>query len=219
MNFGFYVSHHATRIMRFLEYVSRYHEELMKKIGFIFIDNNKNEKLREVCNRFGIRLIEYDLSIQIAGNEYHMSDQLLYNLIEYKVDYLFVFGDQILRGELLNQYKNRLINFHPSILPSFKGLKAIDQALKSNALLLGNTAHILNEDIDSGPIIMHSILSRKEFKDYDDVLNMQIPMIVQLMYWIMSDRFCVINNEVHIKNANYGINKFIPNLEITVHDF
>lgn len=216
MKFGFYVSGRATRIMLLLKYLDRYHKQLMANIGLVFIDNKENENLRRTCSRHGIPLIEYELS---SSSGSHMSDLLLHNLIKFKVDYLFVFGDQILRGELLNEFKNRLINFHPSILPSYKGLKAIDQALKSNALLLGNTAHILNENVDAGPIIMHSILSRKDYKDYDDVLNMQIPMIVQLMDWIISDRFCVINDEVHIKNANYSINKYIPNLEIKTYDF
>jgi phosphoribosylglycinamide formyltransferase 1 len=115
---------------------------------------------------------------------------------------------------LLNKYNYRLINFHPSILPSYKGIAAIDQALGNNALLLGNTAHFVSEELDAGAIIMQSIMPAAEFTDYDQVLNMQIPMLNQLVNWFAENRIEVTGNKVTVKGASYKLDSFIPNIEI-----
>ena len=102
-------------------------------------------------------------------------------LKEYEIEYLLCFGEKILKKELLTAYAERLINFHPSILPLFKGLRAIDQALNEKAVFLGNTAHLMDQDIDSGKIILQSAMLSNEFEDYGDVLELQYPMIKMVL--------------------------------------
>ena len=74
-----------------------------------------------------------------------------------------------------------MINFHPSILPSYKGLNAIDQAIKDNAIFLGNTAHLIDEEVDSGKILIQTSMLSDDFKDYEDVLELQFPMIKMIL--------------------------------------
>ena len=83
---------------------------------------------------------------------------------------------------------NRIINFHPSLLPSFPGVKAVDQALAYGTLVLGNTTHFIDEGVDTGPIIMQSILPRAAFDAYDSVLDLQVPMLTQVIRWLEEDR-------------------------------
>jgi len=90
---------------------------------------------------------------------------------------LLCFGDKILKKGLVESYKNRLINFHPSILPSFKGLSAIDQANTFGVDFLGNTAHFIDEGIDTGKIIVQTAMLQEDFECYEDVLELQFPMI------------------------------------------
>ena len=54
---------------------------------------------------------------------------------------------------LLNKYPNKIINIHPSLLPSFKGLNAIDQALKYGVKITGLTTHFIDINVDEGKII------------------------------------------------------------------
>ena len=84
-------------------------------------------------------------------------------------------------GKLLEAYRNKIINFHPSLLPSYPGLNAIDKAIEGNSLLLGNTAHFIDEKVDTGPIIMQSILPISLFNHYEDVLSLQIPCYFRLL--------------------------------------
>lgn len=70
----------------------------------------------------------------------------------------------ILKGQILKDYKDRIINIHPSLLPQFGGegmygLKVHDAVLKSGKLISGCTVHYVNEDVDAGRLILQSIVS------------------------------------------------------------
>ena len=56
----------------------------------------------------------------------------------------------------IEKWHNRLINIHPSLLPSFKGLHAQEQALEAGVRIAGCTVHYVREAMDSGPIIMQA---------------------------------------------------------------
>ncbi|MBT3864708.1 hypothetical protein HOE67_03560 [Candidatus Peregrinibacteria bacterium] len=207
MKFAVSVSNKGTRMKKIIKFLKESNEGLLADIAFVFIDNTENEELRLLCEENGVKLFEVD------GGE-NVSDELLRLMEESSVDYLFLFSVFVLEGGILEKYENKIINFHPSLLPSFKGLNAIDRALEEEVSLLGNTAHIVVKEVDAGAIVMQSVLSAHEYNDYDDVLDMQIPMFIQLMLWIDQGRMGALDGKVRIEGANYSVGQFIPNLEI-----
>ena len=75
-------------------------------------------------------------------------------LLEAQVDLVVLAGFmRILKGELLKAFEGRVINIHPSLLPSFPGLEACQQALDYGVKFTGATVHFVDQGIDSGPII------------------------------------------------------------------
>jgi phosphoribosylglycinamide formyltransferase-1 len=54
---------------------------------------------------------------------------------------------------LLEAFPNRILNIHPSLLPAFPGLDAQRQALEHGVLITGATVHLVNDDLDAGPIV------------------------------------------------------------------
>jgi len=60
---------------------------------------------------------------------------------------------RVLKGELLRAYEGRIVNIHPSLLPSFPGLEAWKQALAHGVKITGCTVHFVDAGVDSGPII------------------------------------------------------------------
>ena len=60
---------------------------------------------------------------------------------------------RIVTEVLVSGYSDRLINIHPSLLPSFRGLDAIGQALEAGVKVTGCTVHIVTEELDAGPIL------------------------------------------------------------------
>ncbi len=60
---------------------------------------------------------------------------------------------RILSPVLLKAYPNRIVNIHPSLLPAFKGARAIEQAIDAGVKVMGVTIHYVNEEMDGGQII------------------------------------------------------------------
>ncbi len=60
---------------------------------------------------------------------------------------------RIIGPTLLNKFKNKILNIHPSLLPKYKGMDAVGQALKDNATLTGVTVHYVDSGMDTGLII------------------------------------------------------------------
>ena len=212
VRFGFYTSNRATRLCKFLAGPLRG----VSTIEMILHDGTPSDELERLCDGSGIDLIYIDYAkFHVAGcdrNEY-LSVILLKQLLACNVNYCFCFGSRILVGNLLEIYRNRIINFHPSLLPSFPGLKAVDQAIEYGSPLIGNTAHFIDEGVDTGPIIMQSFLPRNAFEGYDSVLDLQVPMLAQIIKWLEEGRVEITGRVVQVKNAVFDKGSFIPNIE------
>jgi phosphoribosylglycinamide formyltransferase-1 len=57
---------------------------------------------------------------------------------------------------LIHAFPDKIINIHPSLLPSFKGIRAIEQALEADVKITGCTVHLVRLEMDSGPILIQS---------------------------------------------------------------
>jgi len=75
-------------------------------------------------------------------------------LQEAKVDLIVLAGFmRVLKGEFLHAFEGRIVNVHPSLLPSFPGLEAWKQALDHGVKVTGCTVHFVDAGVDAGPII------------------------------------------------------------------
>lgn len=73
------------------------------------------------------------------------------------VDWVIMAGwMRIVTPVLIDAFAQRIINIHPSLLPSFKGIRAIEQALSSGVRITGCSVHLVTEEMDSGPILMQA---------------------------------------------------------------
>jgi phosphoribosylglycinamide formyltransferase 1 len=65
---------------------------------------------------------------------------------------------ELLSGEFVGRFRNRIVNVHPALLPSFPGLDAIGQALAHGVRVTGVTVHLIDEGVDSGPIVLQQAI-------------------------------------------------------------
>ena len=80
---------------------------------------------------------------------------------------------RIISPEFVKRYKNRIINIHPALLPSFPGLDSQKQALEYGAKYSGCTVHFVDAGMDTGPIIMQAVVKIKE-DDTEESLSKRI---------------------------------------------
>ncbi len=81
------------------------------------------------------------------------------SLSEAKVELVCLAGFmRLLSEQFIKPWLNRLINIHPSLLPSFKGLNVHDRAIKAGAKFSGCTVHFVRNGVDNGPIIAQSVV-------------------------------------------------------------
>ena len=71
------------------------------------------------------------------------------------------------------KYKNRILNIHPALLPAYPGLNAQKQALEYGAKYSGCTVHLVDEGIDSGPILLQATVKINE-NDNEETLSKRI---------------------------------------------
>ena len=83
------------------------------------------------------------------------NEELIIDVMKaWKVDLIVLAGwMRIITPKLINAFPNRIINIHPSLLPKYKGLHAVEQALESGDDTTWCTAHYVTEELDSGDII------------------------------------------------------------------
>lgn len=123
------------------------------EIGFVF--SNKPHapglaKARELGLPCG--------SIDSAGLDRVAFDSQVADLLKsHGVDWLCLAGYmRFLSGQFVRQFEGRILNIHPSLLPAFPGLDAQYQALAHGVKLTGCTVHFVDEQLDSGPILLQS---------------------------------------------------------------
>ena len=75
----------------------------------------------------------------------------------WKVDLIVLAGwMRIVSPKLIDAYPDRIINVHPSLLPKHKGLNVVQKAMEAGDEVTGCTVHYVNEELDSGEIIMQA---------------------------------------------------------------
>ena len=72
---------------------------------------------------------------------------------------------RIVTPVLIQAFPDRLVNIHPSLLPSFRGLDAIGQALRAKVRITGCTVHLVTEELDAGPILAQAAVPVLENDD------------------------------------------------------
>ena len=75
---------------------------------------------------------------------------------------------QLLSPEFVGRFRNRVINVHPALLPSFPGIDALQQAIDHGSKITGVTVHFVDEGVDSGPIILQRPVPIPASRDWDE---------------------------------------------------
>ncbi len=107
---------------------------------------------------------------------------------------------RILSKQFISEYKDKIINIHPSLLPKFPGAHAHRDAIKAKAKISGCTVHFVDEGVDTGPIIMQESVA-VDIDDDEHTLSEKILPIEHKIYpkvldLLTSNKLKIINGKV-----------------------
>ena len=128
----------------------------------VVISNKPNAKGLQIAKKMGIQTEVIDSS-KYKGKRQQFDKEVILTLQKYKITpsngLVCLAGFmRIISPHFIKKYKNRILNIHPALLPSFPGLDAQKQAIEFGAKFSGCTVHFVDEGIDTGPIILQEIV-------------------------------------------------------------
>ena len=103
----------------------------------------------------------------------------------------------------LSRYFGRMINIHPSLLPSFPGVRAIEQAVEYGVKQTGVTVHFVDGGLDSGPIIAQRAVEIHEHETADSLAERihaaEHVLLPQVIRWLREDRVSLDGRRVSVR--------------------
>ena len=173
------------------------------------ISNNKNAYALERAKNHGIP------GLCISPKDFETREEfnqaLLNKLNEMKVDLIVLAGFLVVIPEMMiREYRNRIINIHPSLIPSFcgtgyYGLKVHEAALARGVKVVGATVHFVDEGTDTGPIILQKAV---EVEEGDTPQILQRRVMEQAEWKILPQAIHLIaNNKIEVTDGKVTMKK------------
>ncbi len=151
----------------------------------VVISNNRNAYALERARNHGIE------AVCVSPRDYESREQFnaafLEKVNEYQLDLIVLAGFLVaIPAAMIQEYRNRIINIHPSLIPSFcgvgyYGLKVHEAALKRGVKVTGATVHFVDEGTDTGPILLQKPVEVKP----DDTPEVLQRRVMEEAEWIL----------------------------------
>lgn len=139
--------------------------ELNLEIPFII---SNHEDLKPIANNFNIPFHHIPVT---KDTKQDAENKQLKLLQDYNIDFIVLARYmQIISGNLINLYPNKIINIHHSFLPAFVGAKPYHSAYKRGVKIIGATSHYVTEELDAGPIIEQDVAHVSHTHEIKDLI-------------------------------------------------
>lgn len=183
LNIGVLVSGGGTNLQAIIDGIEN--NNITNTCIKVVISNNKNAYALERAAKHGIE------AKAVSPKDYATRDEFNEDLVRiidtYNLDLIVLAGCLVVLPEMLvKKYKNKIINIHPSLIPSFcgtgyYGLKVHEKALERGVKVTGATVHFVDEGTDTGPIIFQKTV---EVMD-DDTAEVLQRRVMEQAEWII----------------------------------
>lgn len=121
----------------------------------VLIYNNPGAKAAARAEKWGVEAVL--LNHRDYKNREKFDNQIVQTLQHYDVAFVVMAGwMRLVTQVLIDAFPHRMINIHPSLLPSFKGVQAVEQALAAKVKITGCTVHLVSLEVDSGEILIQA---------------------------------------------------------------
>lgn len=185
--------HHCLSDLLVRHYFNELHADISAVIG-------NHETLRPFTEKFSI---PFHYISHEGLDKIEFEQQVMAAVVRYKPDYIVLAKFmRILSSAFVAAFRNRIINIHHSFLPAFKGANPYKRAFERGVKLIGATAHIVNDDLDEGPIITQKIIPVHHYDDLNDMIEsgheIEKSVLADALKMILEDRIFVSGNKTII---------------------
>jgi phosphoribosylglycinamide formyltransferase-1 len=126
--------------------------------------------------------------------------------------------DRLLQATLVERFRGRIINVHPSLLPAFSGSRGLERTVASGSRFAGATIHVVTSELDAGPIIAQCVLAKGADESSASVggrlyLHLR-PMFLQVLCWFAEGRvYFRPDGQVRVAGGSYETLPVSPAIE------
>jgi formyltetrahydrofolate deformylase len=185
--------HHCLSDLLVRHFFNELHAEVKAIIG-------NHNTLRPFAEKFDIPF--YHISHE-EKDKTAFERELMSAIIQYKPDYIVLAKFmRILSPAFVSAFRDRIINIHHSFLPAFMGANPYKRAFERGVKLIGATAHIVNDDLDEGPIITQKIIPVHHYDDLNDMIEsgheIEKSVLADALKMVLEDRVFVSRNKTII---------------------
>ena len=151
----------------------------------VVISNKPDARGLKIAQKLGVKT-EVIESVGLKGDRWEYDKKIVSVLTKYDVTpkngLICLAGFmRIISPQFIRKYKNRIMNIHPALLPSFPGLDAQKQAIKYGAKYSGCTVHFVDDGVDTGPVIVQAVVKVND-NDTEKTLSKRILVKEHQMY-------------------------------------
>lgn len=124
----------------------------------LLICDKKDAYAIKRAEKYGIKTVVLSPKDFASKDDYEK--EVVKNMSAFNIDLICLAGYMRIVGDtILGKYQGKIINTHPSILPSFKGMRAVEQAMEYGVKVYGITIHYVDNSLDGGKIIAQKTVS------------------------------------------------------------
>ena len=201
LRIGILASGNGTNLQAIIDAIEK--KQLKTSIEIVISDNRAAHALK--------RAEKHHLPFQLIERKNYpdkksFEEEILKTLREKKVEWVVLAGFmRILSPHFVNAYRNRILNIHPSLLPSFPGKEAIRQAYEQKEKMTGCTIHLVDEGCDTGPIITQQKIPIEPGETLESltekVHQVEHQLYIKVLQWIVDNRVEIRGKKVLISKS------------------
>lgn len=144
------------------------------------------------------------LVIEPTGDRAELSNAVADALTQRGIDVIASAGYmRVLGAPVVERWRNRWLNVHPALLPSFPGMHGVRDALAYRVKVTGVTVHFVDEGVDSGPIVLQETVEVRDDDDWDSlesrIHEVEHRLLPRAVRALLEDRLVVEGRQVRIR--------------------
>lgn len=214
---AYFISGEGRVVLSCINFINKYMSDKAENSLLVYSTN-----CNAVKNIEHLKIKSHIVNDNWKKNRENICNQICDLCLENEIDFIVMVFDKLLYGKIINIYKNKILNLHPSLLPSFKGLNAVEKALDYNSRFIGCTTHFIDDKMDEGILLCQGITPVEQNLDINEIKNKHFLLLKRLylstLWFCITDNIEILDGKSYMKNIDYNSLEINPKPKTDIID-